>query len=54
MGGFSHWSESKIADWIIEMHFHSLPVGGGGGGFWNISNIAVSSVTAVNKAALSS
>ncbi len=37
------------------MHFHSLPVGGGGGGaFWNISNIAVSLVTAVNKAALNS
>ncbi len=54
VGGFSHWSESKIADWIIEMHFHSLPVWGGGGGFWNISNIAVSLVMAVNKAALNS
>ncbi len=27
---------------------------GGGGGFWNISNIAVSLVMAVNKAALNS
>ncbi len=51
VGGFSYWSEQKPQTGLLKMRIHSLPVGGV---FRNVRNIAVSPVTAVNKAALSS
>ncbi len=47
LGGFFALVWIKTADWIIEMHIHRKY-------FWNVRNIAVSPVTDVNKAVLSS
>ncbi len=50
VGGFSHWSKQKLQTGLLKMHIHSQPAGGAFGA----SEIAVSSVTAVNKAVLGS
>ncbi len=44
---YFHIGLTNTADWIIETHIHSASRGC----FWNVRNIAVSSVTDVNKAA---